>query len=184
MPNLTLADCVRLTEFAHYHDTDQSGAPYIDHPRRVLNGVQQIGAPPYTQMAAILHDVTEDTKFTPEILLELGVLPAAVDIVKLVDRGHSEKLYRQAVRDRIMRDESRFSVSSDFNKADRDFFYYVAIRQNPQARILKEVDIGDNSQPWRTGYLPEKKQVYLREKYTDALEILAGRNTPRDDARG
>ena len=65
---MNLADCIRLAEFAHYGQEDQAGHPYIEHPKRVLKAVQQDGAPPYVQMAAILHDVTEDTPFTPGML--------------------------------------------------------------------------------------------------------------------
>src|SRR6478736_1968456 len=88
-----LADCVRLAEFAHFHQYDKAGNPYIEHPKRVLASVQAQGAQPYVQMAAVLHDVTEDTEFTPEMLLSLGVPEAAVDIVRLVDRGISRKTY-------------------------------------------------------------------------------------------
>jgi len=89
----TLSDVIALAEFAHRNQVDKAGLPYIEHPRRVLAKVQAQGALPYVQMAAILHDVTEDTAFTPEILLTLGVPESAVEIVRLLDRDASAVWY-------------------------------------------------------------------------------------------
>jgi (p)ppGpp synthase/HD superfamily hydrolase len=69
---MTLADCVRLAEFAHFHQRDKAGDEYIRHPKRVLASVQAQGAQPYVQMAAVLHDVTEDTAFYPRNAFNLG----------------------------------------------------------------------------------------------------------------
>lgn len=158
----TLQDCVRLAEFAHFNQTDHSGAGYIDHPKRVLASVQAQGAPPYVQMAAILHDVTEDTPFTPEMLLAFGVPAAAVDIVRLVDRDVSEAKYRESV--------------DDPTKEDIDLFYYSNIRNNPGALQVKLADIGDNTQPWRLSYLNPKLQTKLRNKYANATYLLTEDN--------
>lgn len=156
----TLADVVALAEFAHRNQTDKAGMPYIDHPRRVMQNVQSQGAMPYVQMAAILHDVTEDTSFTPQMLLDLGVPEAAVEVVKLCDRGYSESLFKQ------------FVVSKNHWTEDKDEYYYSMIRSNPAALQVKLADIGDNLQPWRLAYLPQEKQDYLRNKYALAIKML------------
>jgi (p)ppGpp synthase/HD superfamily hydrolase len=153
----TLPDCIALAEFAHRNQTDKAGLPYIEHPRRVMEAVQTQGALPYVQMAAILHDVTEDTAFTPYTLLELGIPEAAVEIVKLLDRGHSELIFHME----YLEDET-----------DKDTFYYESIRKNPEAVKVKLADIGDNLQPWRLAYLPEETQERLREKYAKAIKLL------------
>lgn len=169
MPTLqtysSLDDAIALAEFAHRNQRDQSGAPYIRHPMRVLAAVQEQGAPPYVQIAAVLHDVTEDTKYTPEMLLELGILSAAVDIIKLVDRKHSRALHvRTATR-------HYQEFGSDWDTGV-DEYYYMQIRENPGALQVKLADIGDNRLPWRVVYLPLTKQKHLNDKYTKALKLL------------
>jgi (p)ppGpp synthase/HD superfamily hydrolase len=166
---MTLADCVRLAEFAHFHQTDKSGAAYIDHPKRVLANVQAQGAPPYVQMAAVLHDVTEDTPFTPEMLLTLGVPDAAVEIVKLLDRGISASIYEHmgdtALSFVFGEDDVRVNMSPDE-------YYYFSIRRNRDAATVKLADIGDNLQPWRLVYLPAAQQEKLQNKYAKAVRLL------------
>lgn len=157
---MNLSDCVRLAEFAHFHQKDKSGADYIEHPKRVLRSVQAQGAMPYVQMAAVLHDVTEDTPFTPDMLLDLGVPEAAVEIVKLVDRDVSLQEYTIKYWEQPR------------DKQGADEFYYAQIKKNPGAVQVKLADIGDNLQPWRLSYLPESTQERLREKYAKAIRLL------------
>jgi len=156
----TLQDCIDLATFAHRHQLDQAGEPYINHPLRVLASVQAQGARAYVQMAAVLHDVTEDTPFTSDILLDLGVPPAAVEVVRLVDRDHSKAKFIDKV------------LGGVADKEDIDAFYYAEIRRNSAALQVKLADIGDNLQPWRLEYLSPKRQQYLRNKYDKALTEL------------
>lgn len=149
----TLSDAVALAEFAHRNQKDKAGMPYIDHPRRVLQKVQAQGAMPYIQMAAILHDVTEDTSFTPQMLLDLGFSEAVVELVKLLDRG----------------------ISSHPTSPD---YYYLQIRKNPGARMIKLADIEDNLSPWRLGYLSEDTQNRLAKKYLRAKLLIEEMMTP------
>ncbi|ASZ74946.1 metal-dependent phosphohydrolase [Rhodococcus phage Trina] len=139
-----LADVIALAEFAHRNQVDKAGMPYIEHPRRVMQSVQNQGALPYIQMAAILHDVIEDTPFTAEMLIELGVPAPAVEIVVLLTRTKTV--------------------------APRD--YYLAIRENPAARMVKLADIDDNTQGWRLSYLPLETQQRLDKKYYNAKLVL------------
>jgi (p)ppGpp synthase/HD superfamily hydrolase len=163
---MNLADCIRLAEFAHFHQEDKAGFAYIEHPKRVLANVQTQGAPPYAQMAAILHDVTEDTKFTPQMLLDLGVPDAAVNLVRLLDRGESEEVFCAEGM------ALGYEIDSVAYKAKRDRYYYEAIKQNPFATMVKLADIGDNLQPWRLSYLPPETQARLQKKYAKAIELL------------
>lgn len=158
----TLGDCIRLAEFAHFNQQDKAGEPYIKHPKRVLASVQEQGAQPYVQMGAILHDVTEDTAFTCDMLLRLGVPEAAVNIVKLVDRGHSYNLWLDL--EKVNGDHESFP--------DPDTYYYDRIAENPGARQVKLADIHDNLQVWRLSYLPEETQDRLKAKYAKAKELL------------
>lgn len=156
----TLPDVIALAEFAHRNQTDKAGLPYIEHPRRVMEAVQTAGAMPFVQMAAILHDVTEDTAFTADMLLDLGVPEAAVEIVRLVDRDASLAVYRSR------------GVAYETPYVDEHEFYYAEIKKNPGAVQVKLADIGDNLQPWRLSYLTPATQKRLREKYAKAIEAL------------
>lgn len=146
----TLTDAIALAEFAHRNQQDKAGLPYIDHPRRVLAGVQAMGARPYVQMAAILHDVSEDTAISTSIMADLGFSDAVTNLVNLVDKN--------------------------FYRNERGFVdieaYYKGIRNNPDAKMIKIADIRDNTAPWRLSYLPEETQIRLAKKYAVALDRI------------
>lgn len=172
---MTLADCVALAEFAHRNQYDKAGEPYIKHPKRVLANVQAQGAQPYVQMAAVLHDVTEDTPFTPQMLLDLGVPEAAVNLVELLDRDYSAKRHKDLITHcfRLKNRQSEWiGGMEDAWKYPAPEFYYHEIRKSPGALMVKLADIMDNLQPWRLLYLPEKDQARLQKKYRDAIERL------------
>lgn len=158
----TLQDCIDLATFAHRHQSDKAGEPYITHPLRVLESVKAQGAQSYVQMAAILHDVTEDTPFTCQMLIDLGVPEAAVGIVQLLDRDYSKLTFYNG----------GYEYDPKYKGNPSDFYYYN-IRRNPGALIVKKADIGDNTQPWRLEYLDKPTQERLRAKYAKALELLA-----------
>lgn len=76
---------------AHAGQTDKAGMPYHTHPERVeaiLVGLYQ--APYFVRVAALLHDVVEDTPLTPERLLEMGVSTESVSIIHRVSRRKGE----------------------------------------------------------------------------------------------
>ena len=158
----TLADAKALAEYAHRNQVDKAGEPYIGHPMRVLSTVQAQGVQPYVQIAAVLHDVTEDTAFTSDILLSLGFSEAAVHLVRLLDRDHSLLLWEKLAVD--FKDHESFP--------DASTFYYNKIKESRDATIVKLADIQDNLSPWRQSYLPEETQKRLQAKYAKALEIL------------
>lgn len=140
----TLADVIALAEFAHRKQVDKAGMQYIEHPKRVMKSVQNQGAMPYVQMGAILHDVIEDTPFTAEMLVKLGVPKSAVDLVVLLTRTKD-----------VEPDE-----------------YYRRIAGVPEARLIKIADIEDNTQAWRLSYLDPETQKRLFIKYAKAKQAL------------
>jgi hypothetical protein len=172
----TLGDAIRLAEFAHFSQLDKAGLPYIEHPRRVLEKVKAQGALPFVQQSAILHDVTEDTKFTPEILEDLGFSVAVVEIIRLIDRDYSELLFHSANNGRDLANGKykgkRWYTS--LGPRAQDEFYYRGIAENPYAYMVKLADIEDNLTPWRLAYLPGSEQERLRVKYFQAKMFMAG----------
>ena len=74
----TLEDAIALAATAHRGQVDKSGQPYILHPIRVMMRCQTEPQ----RIAAILHDVVEDTGRTFDDLRELGY---PEDIIKALD---------------------------------------------------------------------------------------------------
>lgn len=172
----TLGDVIALAEFAHRNQVDKAGMPYIEHPKRVMAAVQAQGHMPYVQMAAVLHDVTEDTAFTADMLLKLGVPEAAVEIVMLCDRNDSSVAFNIANYGRdtayVERNGKQFMYYIALGPDAEDKFYYARIKENPGAVAVKLADIHDNTQHWRLSYLPVETQERLIKKYAKARELL------------
>jgi (p)ppGpp synthase/HD superfamily hydrolase len=156
----TLPDAIALAEFAHRNQLDKAGLPYVEHPKRVLSKVQAMGGLPFVQIAAVLHDVTEDTAFDSGMLIDLGFSEAAIRLVDMLDRGFSEKLFELTTGQTV----------SDREAANR--YYYAQIKADPNARMIKLADIEDNLSPWRLSYLEPATQDRLKAKYAKALAAL------------
>lgn len=81
MSNLNIA--IAIAARAHMGQVDRGGAPYILHPMRVMLDVEG----EHAQMAAVLHDVLEDTDVTAKDLADAGipepVIAAVIALTKL-----------------------------------------------------------------------------------------------------
>src|SRR5215218_6858280 len=64
----TVEDAISLAAQAHKGQKDKAGAPYLLHPLRMMMRMTSEAA----MMAAVLHDVVEDTGWTLEQLREEG----------------------------------------------------------------------------------------------------------------
>jgi RelA/SpoT family (p)ppGpp synthetase len=83
-----LAEAYRFSEAAHAGQTRQSGDPYISHPLAVAEILADWHLDGQTLMAALLHDVTEDTSVTKDEISDTFGKPVAelVDGVSKLDR--------------------------------------------------------------------------------------------------
>ncbi len=83
-----LAEAYRFSEAAHAGQTRQSGDPYISHPLAVAEILADWHLDGQTLMAALLHDVTEDTLVTKDEISDTFGKPVAelVDGVSKLDR--------------------------------------------------------------------------------------------------
>ncbi len=91
VPAEQIEQVIKAYEFgalAHTGQTRLSGEPYISHPVAVARTLAEMHLDPQTIIAAILHDVAEDTETTiPEIEKEFGAEVAAlVDGVSKLDQ--------------------------------------------------------------------------------------------------
>jgi (p)ppGpp synthase/HD superfamily hydrolase len=152
MPRLTLSAVDAIAAQAHAGQVDKIGVPYIEHPRAVAAGLAPFGVG--LQMAALLHDVLEDTDVTPRQLLDWGVPLAVVDTVQRVSNEHGETYERKLEK--------------------------LAMHYGPC--LVKIADNAHNSHPDRTAQLPPEKRQRLAEKYRNARSVLWP-SAPYDDVR-
>jgi len=83
-----LAEAYRFSEAAHAGQKRQSGDPYISHPLAVAEILADWHLDGQTLMAALLHDVTEDTSVTKDEISDTFGKPVAelVDGVSKLDK--------------------------------------------------------------------------------------------------
>ena len=118
-----LETAIGIAVEAHRGQTDRGGAPYILHPLRMMFRVQTDAE----RMAAVLHDVVEDTDWTLEALRERGFPDEVVTAVDHLTRRQEESY-----------DE-----------------FVTRAAANPVARRVKLADLEDNMDVRRTGTLTE-----------------------------
>lgn len=134
----------RIATAAHAGQVDKAGRPYIDHPRRVASLVSEMTDDPDAVAAAWLHDVVEDTGVTLDHLRTAGFSTRVLDAVDALTR-----------------------------RPDEGDAYYQRVRANGIALIVKRADIVDNTDPYRVAMLPGAIAQRMREKYIQAMELLA-----------
>ena len=140
-PMSTLERAIAIAAEAHTGQTDKGGAPYILHPLRVMLRVEGEDA----RIAAVLHDLVEDTHWTFEDLRREGFGDGVI-----------------AALDGLTRREGEIYL---------DFCRRAAT--NKLARQVKLADIQDNLDPARIAALPAENRS-LADRYRKALAILLG----------
>jgi len=75
-----LEKAIQIAVNAHFGQKDKAGSPYILHPLRVMNSVDETDA----KIVAILHDVVEDTTITFDELIEAGIPKHLVITLRLL----------------------------------------------------------------------------------------------------
>jgi (p)ppGpp synthase/HD superfamily hydrolase len=104
---------------------------------------------PEEKLAAVLHDLVEDTPVTAADLLTQGCTPEIVRVVEALTRGEDESY--------------------------EDFVRRAA--QNPIARAVKRADLADSADEARLALLQTGQAARLRPKYARAAEILSPYDT-------
>jgi (p)ppGpp synthase/HD superfamily hydrolase len=127
----TLEKAILIAAQAHLGQRDKGGAPYILHPLRMMMRMESDDA----MMAAVLHDVVEDSDWTLE---------------QLRGEGFSEEVL-QAVDCLTRRD-------------DESYDEFVARAQtNSIARRVKIADLEDNMNVKRIGEMTPKDLARIKE---------------------
>lgn len=95
------AKAKQIARIAHFGQTDKAGVEYLQHPLRVAEGFSGEVA-----VAALLHDVVEDTAFTLDDLAREGFTKSVLSSVNALTRkeGEAYETYvRRAGRNKIAR---------------------------------------------------------------------------------
>ncbi len=119
----TLEDAIEIAVAAHRGQTDKAGQPYVLHPLRLM--VQMRDEP--AQIAAVLHDVVEDSDWTLDALCARGFADEVVTAIDCLTRREGE-LYEGSVE---------------------------RAASHPIARRVKLADVEDNLDVRRLGPLSE-----------------------------
>jgi len=129
-----IEEAIRIAAEAHRGQKDRAGAPYILHPLRLLFRVQTDAE----RMAAVLHDVVEDSAWTLDDLRARGFADEVVSAVDHLTRREGES-YEQFVERAAL---------------------------HPVARRVKLADLEDNLDVRRIGHVgegdTERLNRYLR----------------------
>lgn len=124
------------------------GQPYWTHPFTVATILTTLWTDTTEdeRLAALLHDVFEDTDYTEEQMLAMGYTQETVDIVKLLSRDKEGISYK-------------------------DFIQQIADSGNKGAIRVKIADNRANSLPQNVESLPEEKRSIVK-RYLKAMEVL------------
>lgn len=89
-----LEDAIAFTARAHAGQVDKAGAPYILHPLRVMLRMHT----PESRLAAVLHDIIEDTPYTAEDLRRFNCPEEVIEAVLALSRREGEDYFTFARR--------------------------------------------------------------------------------------
>lgn len=131
---------LRLMFDAHKEQVDKSGIPYVFHPFHLAEQMDD----EETTIAALLHDVMEDTDTTVHQIRGYGFSEAIIEALLLLTH----------------------------DKGTEYFDYIKKIKQNRIAKAVKIADLKHNSDISRLAVVDEKTMKRI-EKYKTAIAILA-----------
>src|SRR5918912_3397075 len=129
----TVEDAVSIAARAHRGQRDRAGAPYLLHPLRLMLRMNLEAA----MMAAVLHDVVEDTDWTLERLRGDGFSEEVLEAVDCLTHREGES-YQEFVE---------------------------RVRTNPIARQVKIADLEDNMNVRRMSRLAAKDLERLQKSH-------------------
>ena len=136
-----LEEAIRIAVEAHRGQKDRAGEPYILHPLRMMLRVQTDAE----RMAAVLHDVVEDSAWTLDDLRDRGfpaeVLEAVARLTRRPDESYDAMVERAAA--------------------------------HPVARRVKLADLEDNLDLRRLAEVGERDRERL-DRYLRAWRRLSG----------
>lgn len=87
--NELLEKAIKLAKKYHQGQFDKGGYPYIEHPLRVMDGVEHIEE----KIVAVLHDVLEDCDVSRDQLIYEGIPKYLVEKLEVLCKRKNEKYF-------------------------------------------------------------------------------------------
>jgi len=138
---LTLERAITIAAEAHAGQKDHAGAPYILHPIRLMIQMDSESA----MMAAVLHDVVENSVWTLDDLRKEGFSNEVLNAVDSLTHR---------------------------DKEGEDYWDYIQrAKSDPIAIKVKLADLEDNLNPDRLNEVTEKDEKRF-DRYRKAQEML------------
>ena len=134
----TVHRAVQIAKIAHDGQLDRAGRPYIFHPVRVMRRVNS----EFEKMAALLHDVVEDSNVTLDDLKREGfppeVVAAVAALTKLPGESRLDATKRAAVdpiarRVKLADNADNMNIKRIPNPTAKD---YERLREYEQVRAI------------------------------------------------
>lgn len=135
----TIEDAIEIALEAHRGQKDKAGSPYLLHPLRLMLRMKTEAE----MMAAVLHDVIEDSDWTLDHLRAKGFPEEVLEAVECLTRGHGETYEAFVMR----------------------------VQKSPIARRVKIADLEDNMNVLRFAEISARDLERL-EKYHKAWRAL------------
>ena len=135
----TIEKAIEIAAREHAGATDKAGAPYLYHPLRLMFAVSSIDE----KIAAVLHDVVEDTPITLIDLKNEGFSDTIIDAIDSLTKRKGETRLQAAQR----------------------------AASNPISRVVKLADVADNMDLSRISDPTERDFARLKE-YVEVKKLL------------
>ena len=135
----TIERAIVIAAREHAGDVDKAGSPYVFHPLRLMFAVES----PFEKMAAVLHDVVEDTPVTIGDLQKEGFPTELIAAIDALTKRNGESRLQAAAR----------------------------AAKNPIARAVKLADVTDNMDLSRISNPTGKDFARLKE-YEQVKNLL------------
>lgn len=129
MPDLQRALEIAVT--AHKNQQEKNGSPYVLHPIRLMLAVES----PAAKIAAVLHDVVEDTDIEMEDLVNEGFSEDVIGALKLLTHDDGSE-YGEYI-DRIATNDIAREVKIADLQDNMDIKRIPALKSKDLARIEK-----------------------------------------------
>lgn len=143
----TIQDTIAFIRKAHAGQLDAAGRPYHLHPVAVMNRLPD-GTDLEIKLAALLHDVLEDTSTTRADLTAMGYTARTLDAVELVTQKPGDPRSYPEKIDAIIASGNRDAIT------------------------VKLADMSENMDPAGLALLPPERRAYFSAKYTGPIEAL------------
>jgi len=171
----TLTDAIIIAAEAHRGVKDEGGVDYILHPLYIMHKLKMKGYGLDALIAAVLHDVIEDTDWTLKKLKEKGCPESSLIALDLLTHVRNQDWVNRSKQYYI--EKGLIPSIANSNAKDDEYFTYIAkLSKNDIARVIKIEDLRHNGDIRRA---PDDayENKYTRNrwaKYAKALTILTG----------